>query len=46
MSIFINNWRIDDQLNALIHTQTGEIRLLGEYQYLLLDIFVKTLILY
>lgn len=37
MIIIINNWRLDTPLSALIHTETGEMRRLGEYQFLLLQ---------
>lgn len=41
MSIVVNKWRMDPSLNALIHCETGEIRRLGEYHYLLLETLAK-----
>ncbi|POT25369.1 CadC family transcriptional regulator [Citrobacter freundii] len=41
MSIVVNNWRMDSSLNALIHCETGEIRRLGEYHFILLETLAK-----
>ncbi|MBJ9329359.1 winged helix-turn-helix domain-containing protein [Citrobacter amalonaticus] len=41
MSIVVNKWRMDPSQNALIHCETGEIRRLGEYHYLLLETLAK-----
>ncbi|MBC6526357.1 CadC family transcriptional regulator [Escherichia marmotae] len=41
MSIIINNWRMDPSLNALIHCETGEMRRLGEYHFILLETLAK-----
>ncbi|HAT7593048.1 TPA: CadC family transcriptional regulator [Citrobacter werkmanii] len=41
MSIVVNNWRLDSSLNALIHCETGEIRRLGEYHFILLETLAK-----
>ena len=41
MSIVVNNWRMDASLNALIHCETGEIRRLGEYHFILLETLAK-----
>ncbi|ELN4158232.1 TPA: winged helix-turn-helix domain-containing protein [Citrobacter braakii] len=41
MSIVVNNWRMDASLNALIHCDTGEIRRLGEYHFILLETLAK-----
>lgn len=41
MSILVNNWRMDSSLNALIHCETGEIRRLGEYHFILLETLAK-----
>lgn len=37
MNIIVNNWRMDPSQNALIHCETGEMRRLGEYHFLLLE---------
>ncbi|EGS9018099.1 transcriptional regulator [Salmonella enterica] len=37
MIIIVNHWRLDTRLGSLIHTKTGEMRRLGEYQFLLLQ---------
>lgn len=41
MSIIVNNWRMDPSQNALIHCETGEMRRLGEYHFVLLEILTK-----
>ncbi|WP_330983781.1 MULTISPECIES: winged helix-turn-helix domain-containing protein [Enterobacterales] len=41
MSIIVNNWRMDSSLSALIHCESGEIRRLGEYHFILLEILAK-----
>ena len=41
MSIVVNNWRMDSSLNALIHSETGETRRLGEYHFILLETLAK-----
>lgn len=41
MSIVVNNWRMDSSLNALIHCETGEMRRLGEYHFILLETLAK-----
>lgn len=41
MSIIVNSWRMDPSQNALIHCETGEMRRLGEYHFLLLEILTK-----
>ncbi|WP_204527952.1 transcriptional regulator [Citrobacter cronae] len=41
MSIVVNNWRMDSSLNALIHCETGDIRRLGEYHFILLETLAK-----
>lgn len=37
MHMLINKWRLDPSLNALVHTDTGEIQRLGEFHYILLE---------
>lgn len=41
MHMLINKWRLDPSLNALIHTETGEIQRLGEFHYILLETLVN-----
>lgn len=41
MHMLINKWRLDPSLNALIHTETGEIQRLGEFHYILLETLVS-----
>lgn len=41
MNIIVNNWRMDPSQNALIHRETGEMRRLGEYHFLLLETLTK-----
>lgn len=41
MSIIVNSWRMDPSQNALIHCETGEMRRLGEYHFLLLETLTK-----
>ncbi len=40
MYILLNKWRLDPSLNALVHTETGEIQRLGEFHYILLETLV------
>lgn len=40
MSIVVNNWRIEPSLNGLSHIDSGEIRRLGEYHFILLELLV------
>jgi len=39
--MLINKWRLDPSLNALVHTETGEIQRLGEFHYILLETLVN-----
>jgi len=41
MQIILNNWRLVPSLNALVHTQTGEVQRLGEFHYILLETLVN-----
>ncbi|WP_313113324.1 transcriptional regulator [Pseudescherichia sp.] len=41
MHMLINKWRLDPSLNALVHTETGEIQRLGEFHYILLETLVN-----
>ncbi|WP_313488326.1 winged helix-turn-helix domain-containing protein [Pseudescherichia sp.] len=41
MHMLINKWRLDPSLNALVHTETGEIQRLGEFHYILLETLVS-----
>ncbi|WP_313046709.1 winged helix-turn-helix domain-containing protein [Atlantibacter hermannii] len=41
MTIVVNNWRLDPSQNALVHTETGEVRRLGEYHFALLITFIS-----
>ena len=41
MHMLINKWRLDPSLNALVHTDTGEIQRLGEFHYILLETLIN-----
>lgn len=41
MHMLINKWQLDSSLNALVHTETGEIQRLGEFHYILLETLVN-----
>ena len=41
MYILLNKWRLDPSLNALVHSETGEIQRLGEFHYILLETLVN-----
>lgn len=41
MHMLINKWQLDPSLNALIHSETGEIQRLGEFHYILLETLVN-----
>ncbi|HFZ8994025.1 TPA: transcriptional regulator [Citrobacter freundii] len=37
MNFIVNKWRMEPSLNTLTHCETGEIRRLGEYHFILLE---------
>lgn len=41
MQMLINKWRLDPSLNALVHTETGEVQRLGEFHYILLETLIN-----
>lgn len=41
MIFIVNKWRMDPTLNTLTHSETGEVRRLGEYHFILLETLVK-----
>lgn len=41
MIFIVNKWRMDPALNTLVHSETGEVRRLGEYHFILLETLVK-----
>lgn len=41
MQIIINNWKVEPSLNGLVHQETGEIRRLGEFHFVMLETLVN-----
>ena len=41
MQIIVNNWKVEPSLNGLVHRDTGEIRRLGEFHFLMLETLIN-----
>jgi DNA-binding winged helix-turn-helix (wHTH) protein len=41
MQIIVNNWKVEPSLNGLVHRETGEIRRLGEFHFIMLETLVN-----
>lgn len=41
MQIIVNNWKVEPSLNGLVHRETGEIRRLGEFHFIMLETLIN-----